>query len=239
MKRKERKSGNFFRQQIFAHSELRGKKKKDNSHLLKNKVLMRILLVVLLLPASVLNSNAQFQWGVKLGGNFSTLSEIGDICNNEGLKAGFNAGIISRYQLSDWMALKSGIDYKSVGKKCDIEGEDAHLKYDLDYLSIPLKAEFSASEKAGFKNGQRLFFATGPYCGYLVNSSQTIPKQTSDVSEFDDFDWGWAFELGIELPALKDNSFQVSLNYDMGLFKVMRDNDMRNKSLSLNIGFLF
>jgi hypothetical protein len=163
---------------------------------------------------------AQVEWGIKAGLNASTQSEIGNICDDNGLRVGFNGGIIAKYQMNNWLALKSGLDYQLKGLKCDVTGEDSKRENKLSYLVLPVKAEFSASEKAGFNNGQRLFFATGPYLGYLLDAKQTINKQTTDMSDLNDVDFGWTFELGFEFPVLKSNALQVSLNYDMGLSEI-------------------
>jgi len=198
----------------------------------------KAVIVVLFMTFSV-SSFAQLQWGVKLGANASTQSEIGNICDDNGLRIGLNSGIIAKVNLNDWLAVKSGLDYQLKGKKCDISGEDATLENKLSYLVLPVKAEFSASEKAGFKNGQRLFFATGPYAGYLLDAKQTVHGQTTYLNNLNDVDFGWAFELGFEFPVLKSNALQVSLNYDMGLREVAANTDIQNKTASLNLGFLF
>ena len=200
------------------------------------KIAFAMLLVLMGLSSS---SFAQLQWGVKLGANASTQSEIGNICDDNGLRVGINTGVIAKYQFNNWLALKSGLDYQLKGKKCDISGEDSELKSKLSYLVLPVKAEFSASEKASFKNGQRLFFATGPYLGYLLDAKQITNGQTTDLNGLNNTDFGWSFELGLEFPVFRVNALQVSLNYDMGIAEIAEDVDMQNKTASLNLGFLF
>lgn len=199
----------------------------------------RKALIVLFFMTFSVSSFAQIQWGVKLGANASTQSEIGNICDDNGLRVGVNSGIIAKVNLNDWLAVKSGLDYQLKGKKCDIPGENATLENKLSYLVLPVKAEFSASKKAGFKNGQRLFFATGPYAGYLLDAKQTMFGQTTDLNDLNAFDFGWTFELGFEFPVLKSNALQVSLNYDMGLTEIAENTDVQDKTASLNLGFLF
>lgn len=211
---------------------------KENYRSRKGDLQKILFLIVILLGTSSISS-AQFKWGVKLGANASTQSDIGNIYDNTAIKAGFNIGIIAKYQMNEWVALKSGIDYQTKGKQGDTKGQDLEIKNDLRYLILPVKAEFSASEKAGFKKGQRLFFATGPYFGYLLDAEETIQEQTTDLKDLKDFDFGWSFELGMEFPFLKNKTLQVSLNYDMGFSEISDDSDIQNKSASLNLGFLF
>ena len=201
--------------------------------------LHRTILMFMLLLASSTFSFAQFEWGIKFGANASTQAGIGNICDNNELKAGLNFGVIGRYQFNDWMALKSGIDFQQKGLKCNSKADNSEIKNNLNYLVLPLKAEFSASEKAGFKNGQRLFFATGPYFGYLLDATETIQEQTRDLENLNEFDFGWSFELGMEFPVFEKKAIQVSLNYDMGISEIASDTDIQNKSASINLGFLF
>jgi len=201
--------------------------------------LQKVALIVLVLAGGATQTFAQFDWGVKLGANASTQSELGNICDDNNLKAGLNAGIFARYYFNDWIAVKSGLEYQGKGKSCDLKDENTKLTTNLNYLVLPLKAEFSASERAGFKNGQRLFFATGPNFGYLLNSKETRNDITTDLEDLNNFDFGWSFELGFEFPVFKVNALQVSLNYDMGVSDVAKSIDVQNKTASLNFGFLF
>jgi len=201
--------------------------------------LQKAAIFMLLIIGSTTLSFAQFDWGVKLGANASTQSEIGNICDDNNLKIGLNAGMVARFRVNDWMAVKSGLDYQNKGKLCDLKEENTELTTNLKYLILPVKAEFSASEKAGFKNGQRLFFATGPYFGYLLDATETKSGNTTNLDDLNDFDFGWSFELGFEFPVFKANALQVSLNYDMGVSDMATDLDVQNKSASINLGFLF
>lgn len=216
----------------------KGRNQNLNLRLIKRPMFKAIIFMLAFLGTTTLAS-AQFDWGIKLGANASTQSEIGNICDDTGLKAGMNAGLLVRYNFNEWMAVKSGIDYQTKGKKCDLLKNAGKVKNDLTYLVLPLKAEFSASEKVGFKNHQRLFFATGPYFGYVLNAEQTLHGKTTDLDHVNDFDFGWTFELGMEFPVFNKKALQVSLNYDMGVKEVIKDTDMHNKSASLNLGFLF
>lgn len=206
---------------------------------MKKEIMKKVLISVIIVLSAGVGVSAQMKWGVKLGANASTQSEIGNICDNNALKAGFNTGIIAKYEINEWMAVKSGIDFQGKGKKCDSKELGTEVKDNLNYLVLPIKADFSASEKAGFKNGNRLFFATGPYLGYLLNAKQTIDDNTTDLTGLNDFDFGWTFELGFEFPVLKVNAIQVSLNYDMGISEIAAESDIQNKTASINLGFIF
>jgi len=201
----------------------------------------KALLVLLVLFAGIQSVSAQenFQWGLKAGINASTQSELGNLFDNDNLLVGFNGGLVARYQFNDWLGVRSGIDFQQKGTQCDLLESDADTYNRLNYMVLPLKAEFSASEKAGFKKGQRMFFATGPYGGYLLDANQITGDVKTSLDNYNNFDFGWAFELGFEFPILETKALGFSLNYDMGISKVVDETDFRNKSASLNAIFLF
>ncbi|MGE0021183.1 MAG: porin family protein [Draconibacterium sp.] len=212
-------------------------KRKTNA--MVNRMNNKLLLLALILISGVEIATAQegFNWGLKAGMNASTQSEIGNICDNNNLIAGFNGGLAGRYGFNDWLGVRSGLDFQMKGTKCEVAGIDVTNR--LNYLLLPVKAEFSAGEKAGFKNGQRLFFATGPYAGYLLNAKAIKDDVTVDLDTYNDFDFGWSFELGYKIPVNKSNALQFSLNYDMGISEVADDTDSENKSASFNVAWLF
>ena len=153
--------------------------------------------------------------------------------------AGFNGGLAGRYGFNDWLGVRSGLDFQMKGTLCDKSGMEPDVTNRLNYLLLPVKAEFSASEKAGFKNGQRLFFATGPYAGYLLNAKQIKNDVKTDLDSYKNFDFGWSFEIGYQVPVLKKNALQFSLNYDMGIAEVADNTDRQNKSASFSVAWLF
>jgi len=197
-----------------------------------------VITLVVLLGSSGL-AKAQFQWGVNAGVNASTLSALGNLGDDNALKVGFNSGLIARYRFNDWLAFKSGVAYQQKGEKIDEAITKHEIKTSLSYLVIPVKAEFSAGEKAGLKNGRRVFFATGPYFAYLLDAKQTVSGNTTDLNGLNDTDFGWNLELGFEFPVMKTNALQVSLNYDMGFSDIADGMDSQNKTASLNLGLLF
>ena len=203
------------------------------------KPIIRLLMLVIMLISGVGIASAQqgFNGGIKAGINASTQSEIGNICDNNDLIVGFNGGLVGRYGFNDWLGVRSGLDFQMKGTKCEVLGVDVTNR--LNYLLLPVKAEFSAGEKAGFKNGQRLFFATGPYAGYLLNAKAIKDDVTVDLDTYNNFDFGWSFELGYKIPVNKSNALQISLNYDMGISEVADDTDSENKSASLNVAWIF
>jgi long-subunit fatty acid transport protein len=169
----------------------------------------------------------------------STLSVLGNLGDDNALKIGFNSGLMARYRFNDWLAFKTGVAYQQKGERIDESVTKNEIKTSLSYLVVPVKAEFSAGEKAGLKHGRSVFFATGPFYGYLLDAKQTVSGNTTDLNGMNDTDFGWNFELGFEFPVMKTNALQVSLNYEMGFSDIADGMDSQNKTASLNLVLIY
>ena len=182
-------------------------------------------------------SFSQIQVGGVVGINSSTQSELGNIYNNDGIYCNLNAGLVSQYKFNDWFALKANVLYSQKGRSfnsCE-NGVETNRTDKFSYLEIPVKAEFSTP-----LGKQKLFAAVGPYCDFLIDSKKVVNNITASLNDqTKSADYGVAMEMGIELP-VANHAFQFSLNYDMGLSKIADyDTDLRNKTLSLNVSWLF
>ncbi len=197
------------------------------------------LLVLIIFMGTGMLANAQLEYGVKLNGGISCQSDLLEIANNCDVRFSPGIGFIGKYQFTDAFALKTGLEYQQKGRH--FNEEDTELSNKLQYLNIPLKAEFSAGEKAGFKNGQRILFAVGPYLSYLLDAEGKLNGVSFDLKEdTKDFDFGLAFEIGMEFPVFSEKALQIGVNYDMGFVEVYKsDPDLHNKMTSLSLGLLF
>ncbi len=207
---------------------------------MKNRI-KQIVFTIVILVITITVSSAQFRVGANVGISAVTQSELGNVWNNEDLCCHFNPGVVIEYGINDWLALKSGMYYSAKGKKIgQTEISDTKDSEKYKYLSVPLKAKFSSTSGLGLKKGEKVFFATGPYLAYLLDSKRVLGDSDMDIKdETKNFDFGMSFELGIEIP-VKSNALQFSINYDMGLSSIIDyDTDLRNKAASINLAFLF
>lgn len=184
-------------------------------------------------------SNAQFEYGVKVNAGIGCQSDLLELANNCDIRFCPSIGLFGRYQLTEAFALKSGLEYLQKGRSFD--KEETKLTDKLNYINLPVKAEFSAGEKAGFKKGQRVFFAVGPYLSYLLDAERELNNVTYGNKEnTKDFDFGLSFEIGFEFPVFTDKALQIGLNYDMGLVEIYKtEADLHNKMTSVSFGLLF
>jgi hypothetical protein len=198
---------------------------------MKTKMKTGLLLLLILISAQ---AYSQIEIGPQIGMSASTQSDLGNIWNDDNLCCGLHAGLLARYQTNDWFALKSGLFFNQKGSKLT----DVDEKYRINYLELPLKAEFSAPVQTG--KPSRIFFAAGPYLSTRLKAELETNGTKTDLKDLTNaFDSGIAIELGFQFPIAK-KKLLFSLNYDMGLTKVYQNqNDLRNKNLSFNLGFLF
>ncbi len=198
---------------------------------------MKHLLTTMLILVIAGIAQAQTQVGFTAGIGGTTQSCIGDIYNNDDILTGFNAGIILRKPVSETFALKTNLLYALKGRSFDVEENNKIInsKDKLNYLTLPVEAEYSIPVS---KN--RLFVAVGPYAGVLLDAKREMKNTSVDLNdEIKNFDFGFAFELGFSKKCLSNNELQLSVRYDAGLTKIADyDEDLRNKALTINIGFL-
>lgn len=208
---------------------------------MKNQ-LSKIILVVVCIAIPAIKSFGQVDLGVKSGINISTQSELGNLCNNNNLIAGFNIGGIVRYHVNDWLALKSDFMYSQKGKKyhSTIENNSNVISDRFNYVIIPVKAEYSINTGNAPGKKQKLFLAAGPFYGFLLNADRENNSTNTNLKEITaNNDYGLSFDLGFEFP-VKNRSITAGINYEMGLSKIAQyDDELRNKTVSCNIGFIF
>lgn len=203
------------------------------------KKLFALFLVGVLTVGISFVSKAQMSYGVKLGTGVACQSDLLELANNCDIRFSPSIGFIGKYQITEGFALKSGLEYQQKGRSFTEENIDVSNK--LQYLTLPVKAEFSAGEKAGFKKGQRLYFAVGPYLSYMLDAKGKLDDIEFDMNnDTKDFDAGLGLELGMEFPVFNQKALQVGLNYNMGFVEVYKSEpDLHNKMASISLGLLF
>lgn len=206
---------------------------------LNTSSLLKALWLSCMLAGFAITGNAQLQYGIKANLGGSCQSDLLELANNCDFRFAYSFGAVAKYQVTDGFALKSGLEYQQKGREIDENGTDLSNK--LKYLNLPLKAEFSAGENAGFTKGQRVYFAVGPYLGYLLDADGELNGNSFDLkADTKDFDLGLGFEIGFEFPVLNEKSFLLGLNYDMGLTEIYKsEKDLHNKMASVSLGLMF
>ena len=145
--------------------------------------------------------------GVKVGANFTTLTELPDVDT----KTGLNFGAFFTIKFNDKIAIQGDVLYSQQGAEFDFD------KVDLDYVNVPIVFKYYLVK--------RLNLHVGPQFGFLVSDF--------DASEFEDSyestDVSGVVGLGLDLPL----GFRVDGRYNFGLTEFLPDVKINVFSLSV------
>lgn len=188
----------------------------------------KVLILFLFVIASTVAVHAQTFAGIKAGLNLSNMF-IEEV-NDENLKAGFNAGIFLRTDLTESVFLQPELNFTTKGSSVDynyILGQGV-TNYNFNYVEIPVLI--------GVRLGTFFRMQAGPYGGFLV-SGNVVNDADDDVLDFDerinrdDFnstDFGLAFGIG-----LGNDQIEFNARYNYGLSEIGTTDSFNGLSYSL------
>lgn len=210
---------------------------------MKNTTKIFSLVVLLLFTTNAFSQSSRF--GVKAGLNMSNMTlENSDDSN---LKFGLHAGVFNKIAITDRFAIQPELLYSSKGLKNEYDnvGADGEVKFNLNYIDLPVKLVFNLAEDFTFQ--------FGPYVGYLVNANvdtdaevlgffDVDSQDNLDRDKFNALDFGLTGGLGFDFDPLV-----VGFNYNLGLSQVAKDGeatavmlgDARNTVIQIYAGILF
>lgn len=155
---------------------------------------MKKSLLLIMALFSFTFANAQgFQFGVKGGGNYSSLGgadkdKVGVYIKGDHFtgdakyKYGYHMGLTSLLGFGDdgFLGLRTDLLYTTKGFQVDQKNtlangnvEDIQVKRSLNYLSLPILLNINAGG---------LFFELGPEVAYMTNTTSEIKRKTTDAN---------------------------------------------------------
>ena len=193
------------------------------------KIMMMLFMATVALTASsqnTLRDNGTFTLQPKVGlalGSFS-----GDYTKPAGgqdpkVRAGFIAGVEGEYYANNWFGIALGLNYAQQGWKIE------SLTDKLDYLNVPLTADFYVAPGLALK--------TGVQFGFLM-SAKAEDVDIKDACEKTNI----SIPLGI---SYEISNFILDIRYNLGLTKVNKDsstnhdNKYRSDLIQFTIGYKF
>ncbi len=202
--------------------------------------------ITLLLTAALFTTAAfsqmDFNYGIKAGANFSTLTNKatnGSISSGTSYKVGLRAGAFAELGVASGMALEANVLYNQMGGAVnfDISGTVEKVNFNLDYITIPVNFKYSIPNVVGFSA------FIGPQMSILMNAKpgKDIGLTSSEFkNSFQSFDFAanlgveYQLPMGIRFSALYQYSFLNSL-------KQKEDNGTPNVvfAISVNSGAIF
>ncbi|WP_295126500.1 porin family protein [uncultured Chitinophaga sp.] len=213
-------------------------------------------------------ASAQARLGVKGGLNLSniTVSNDGSVDNNKML-AGWNAGLVADFPLSDILSIQPGVFYSTKGSKVERgnSGDVDYFKSTTNPAYIEIPVNFVGKIPLGGDGSNKFFIGLGPYAAfgiagknkYQLGSGDLAVTGESNIKWDDDspfntgdpnqgfdkykrFDWGGNILTGFEF-----GNVIVSAQYGLGFAKILsgeddsRNDKNKNRVLSFSVGYLF
>jgi hypothetical protein len=167
---------------------------------------MKKLALVFLAGISFATTNAQFQFGVKAGANFSTFS--GDGVQGAKTLVGFNGGVYAKLPVTHTVSIQPELVYSGQGAK----GDELSTSFSehANYFNIPVLLKYH--------NFTGFFLETGPQLGFLMSANVKVGGNSEDVkSDFKSSDFSWVFGVGYKIPTTQ---LAIDLRYNLGISNI-------------------
>jgi hypothetical protein len=178
----------------------------------------------IILFVSILSAQ-QTHFGVKAGVNLSSVEiDNGDDYNS---KAGIHVGGLAHIHISQHFALQPELIYSMQGGK-DEDDDDVKLK--LNYINIPLLAQYMTLD--GFR------LQTGPQIGFLTSAKSKVGDVERSVKDdLSSVDFSWTFGAGYLFPS----GFGVDARYNHGISNISDDEifEARNRVFQFGVFYQF
>jgi len=198
----------------------------------KKNFMKKIILALVVLTTSVFVSNAQVQFGLKAGVNFSTLG--GDDADFDGKKTntGFNVAGLAVIPFGENFAFSPELQY-SANQGLEYRESPAEYNLNLSYINIPLMLQYRNS---GF------VAEVGPQVGFLTAAKMKMKagnlEDEEDVKDdVKSTDFAANIGLGYVLPA----GIGIQARYSLGLGKIDKEDEseIKNRVFSINLVYIF
>ncbi len=166
----------------------------------------------------------QTNFGIKAGVNFSSV-EVDDGEDFEG-KTGAHLGGLAHIHITRQFALQPELVFSMQGG----EDEGDNMKLKLNYINIPLLAQYMTAD--GFR------LQTGPQLGILTSAKQKFGDVEIDADDdVSTVDFSWAFGAGY----LFKSGFGIDARYNLGISNISDDEsfEARNRVIQLGVFYQF
>jgi hypothetical protein len=179
-----------------------------------------VVLFVLATVTTLVLQAQQTHFGLKGGLNLSSVAvENGEDYDT---KTGIHFGGLAHIHISTHFALQPELVYSMQG------GEDGDFKFKLNYLNVPLLAQYMTND--GFR------LQTGPQIGFLVKGKTKLNDVEVDVTDdLSTVDFSWAFGASYLFPA----GVGIDARYNLGISNVNDSENVEFRNRVFQIGLFY
>jgi hypothetical protein len=217
---------------------------------MKKQAALFILVITFQAP---LHAQYKIEMGLE-GGATRSVFRGNEFLNKQHLPAiAFSSGLTFQYNFSKYIALRTGLAFerKSTrvgGTYSEYAGSAFNFKmrYNFDYLVLPLLLRASLGEKVKFSMG------AGPFLAYLLKQKTVVTEGRSHLNGLDNentgyyksLDFGITLGAGVQVP-MKEKialSFEVRNNLgmnDISTLPISNNGTIKTNSTQLLLGIVY
>ncbi|WP_298512797.1 porin family protein [uncultured Kordia sp.] len=195
------------------------------------------ILIVLLCIGFTTNAQEKFSFGVKAGGNLSTVSGTNTGSDITSPRVGFHVGVMSELSLSNKFSLQGELVYSQQGVKQDALVSIApsliqEVESRYDYLNVPILAKYYLTNNWSVE--------AGPQLGILLSAKRDIAGAEVNVrSSLEYVDLSAAIGTSYKF----NNGLNLSARYNFGLTNLNGTSGVSatnyNSVFQLSVGYFF
>lgn len=190
-------------------------------------LMKKLFLFAVLFIFTLTTTHAQdISFGIKAGVNFSSVT--GDNVDELDGRTSLHAGGVVNIGISELFAVQPEVLFSAQGATTSEEGIDATVK--LDYINIPIMADFTVAE--GFS------LQGGPQIGFNMTSEVEWEDETEELEDIESLDLGLGIGAQYRLPM----GLFFQARYVIGMSDISSDDSddkNQNSVLSISAGWFF
>ena len=191
------------------------------------KIMMIAAMLVAVLSANAQNEVGQVTLKPMVGLNLATLTGL----NDNKVRVGLAAGAEAEFGVAENFGITAGVLYSMQGTKWS-EGDET-LTYKMDYINIPILANYYVTKGLAIKAGLQPAFKASA----KVKASEGSNSISGDLEGVSSFTLSIPFGLSYEYA-----SFVFDARYNLGVTKVFKENGdktPKNSVFMFSVGYKF
>lgn len=191
------------------------------------KIMMIAALMVATLSASAQNEVGQITLKPTVGMNIATMTKF----NDTKARIGMAAGLEAEYGVAEKFSLSAGVLYSMQG--CKWKEGDETLTYKIDYINIPILAQYYVVKGLAIKAGIQPGFKASA----KAKASEGSNSISGDLNDVKGFALSIPFGVSYEY-----KSFVLDARYNLGVTKAFKDSwntDSKNSWFMISLGYKF